>query len=74
MASVARERLASVVAAAATRRCPVLTALVAAHTSDAATGGAAVPDGYGGKDTHAAKELKELREQNIRLKRLPADA
>ena len=30
--------------------------------------------GYGGMDTDAAKELKELREQNARLKRLLADA
>ncbi len=30
--------------------------------------------GYGGMYAYAAKELKELREQNIRLKRLPADA
>ncbi|ODQ85621.1 transposase [Mycolicibacterium flavescens] len=29
---------------------------------------------YGGMDTDAAKELKELREQNARLKRLLADA
>ena len=29
---------------------------------------------YGGMDTDAAKELKELREQNSRLKRLLADA
>ncbi len=29
---------------------------------------------YGGMDTDAAKELKELREQNTRLKRLLADA
>jgi putative transposase len=29
---------------------------------------------YGGVDTDAAKELKELREQNARLKRLLADA
>jgi len=29
---------------------------------------------YGGMDTDAAKELKELREQNGRLKRLLADA
>lgn len=29
---------------------------------------------YGGVDTNAAKELKELREQNVRLKRLLADA
>ena len=29
---------------------------------------------YGGVDTDAARELKELREQNARLKRLPADA
>jgi putative transposase len=29
---------------------------------------------YGGMDTHAAKELKELREQNARLKRLLAEA
>ena len=29
---------------------------------------------YGGMDTHAAKELKELREQNARLKRLLAKA
>ena len=29
---------------------------------------------YGGMDTAAAKELKELREQNARLKRLLADA
>jgi putative transposase len=30
--------------------------------------------GYGGMDTSAAKELKELREQNARLKRLLAEA
>ena len=30
--------------------------------------------GYGGMDTDAAKELKELREQNSRLKRLLAEA
>jgi putative transposase len=30
--------------------------------------------GYGGMDTDAAKELKELREQNGRLKRLLAEA
>jgi transposase-like protein len=30
--------------------------------------------GYGGMDPDAAKELKELREQNGRLKRLLADA
>jgi transposase-like protein len=30
--------------------------------------------GYGGMDTDAAKELKELREQNARLKRLLAEA
>lgn len=29
---------------------------------------------YGGVDTDAAKELKELREQNTRLERLLADA
>jgi putative transposase len=29
---------------------------------------------YGGMDTDAAEELKELREQNSRLKRLLADA
>ncbi len=29
---------------------------------------------YGGVDADAAKELKELREQNARLKRLLADA
>lgn len=29
---------------------------------------------YGGMDTDAAKELKELREQNARLKRLLAEA
>ena len=29
---------------------------------------------YGGMDGDAAKELKELREQNSRLKRLLADA
>jgi putative transposase len=29
---------------------------------------------YGGMDTDAAKELKELREQNSRLKRLLAEA
>lgn len=29
---------------------------------------------YGGMDTDAAKELKELRDQNARLKRLLADA
>ncbi|MCH9708581.1 MAG: transposase [Actinomycetia bacterium] len=29
---------------------------------------------YGGMDTEAAKELKGLREQNARLKRLLADA
>jgi len=29
---------------------------------------------YGGMDTDAAKELKELREQNARLKRLLADS
>lgn len=29
---------------------------------------------YGGMDTDAAKELKELREQNSRLKRLRAEA
>jgi putative transposase len=29
---------------------------------------------YGGMDTDAAKELKELREQNGRLKRLLAEA
>jgi putative transposase len=29
---------------------------------------------YGGMDTDAAKELKELREQNVRLKRLLAEA
>ncbi|XWO28942.1 transposase [Rhodococcus sp. BGS-1C] len=29
---------------------------------------------YGGMDTDAAKELKDLREQNSRLKRLLADA
>jgi putative transposase len=29
---------------------------------------------YGGMDTDAAKELKELREQSARLKRLLADA
>lgn len=29
---------------------------------------------YGGMDTDAAKELKDLREQNTRLKRLLADA
>ncbi|MCG7610767.1 transposase [Mycobacterium syngnathidarum] len=29
---------------------------------------------YGGMDTDAAKELKELREQNARLKKLLADA
>ncbi len=29
---------------------------------------------YGGVDTAAAKELKELRDQNARLKRLLADA
>lgn len=29
---------------------------------------------YGGMDTDAARELKELREQNSRLKRLLADA
>jgi putative transposase len=29
---------------------------------------------YGGMDTDAAKELKDLREQNARLKRLLADA
>src|ERR1700734_1221467 len=29
---------------------------------------------YGGMDTDAAKELKELREQNTRLKRLLAEA
>jgi transposase-like protein len=29
---------------------------------------------YSGMDTDAAKELKELREQNARLKRLLADA
>ncbi|MGW5522010.1 transposase [Gordonia sp. NPDC003950] len=29
---------------------------------------------YGGMDADAAKELKELREQNSRLKRLLADA
>ena len=29
---------------------------------------------YGGVDTAAAKELKELREQNSRLKRLLAEA
>lgn len=29
---------------------------------------------YGGMGTDAAKELKELREQNARLKRLLADA
>lgn len=29
---------------------------------------------YGGMDTDAAKELKELRDQNSRLKRLLADA
>jgi putative transposase len=29
---------------------------------------------YGGVDTDAAKELRELREQNARLKRLLADA
>ena len=29
---------------------------------------------YDGMDTDAAKELKELREQNARLKRLLADA
>jgi hypothetical protein len=34
------------------------------------TGGAST----GGIDTDAAKELKELREQNARLKRLLADA
>ena len=28
---------------------------------------------YGGMDTDAAKELKELREQNSRLKRLLAE-
>jgi putative transposase len=30
--------------------------------------------GYGGMDTDAAKELKDLREQNTRLKRLLAEA
>src|ERR1700757_285845 len=30
--------------------------------------------GYGGMDVDAAKELRELREQNARLKRLLADA
>ena len=30
--------------------------------------------GYGGMDTDAAKELKELRDQNARLKRLLAEA
>jgi transposase-like protein len=30
--------------------------------------------GYGGMDLTAAKELKELREQNTRLKRLLAEA
>ncbi len=30
--------------------------------------------GYGGMDTSAFKELKELREQNARLKRLLAEA
>ena len=30
--------------------------------------------GYGGMDADAAKELKELREQNARLKRLLAEA
>ena len=30
--------------------------------------------GYGGMDVDAAKELKELREQNSRLKRLLAEA
>ena len=29
---------------------------------------------YGGMDLHAAKELRELREQNTRLKRLLAEA
>lgn len=29
---------------------------------------------HGGMDTDAAKELKELREQNARLKQLPAEA
>jgi transposase-like protein len=29
---------------------------------------------YGGTDADAAKELKELREQNVRLKRLLAEA
>jgi putative transposase len=29
---------------------------------------------YGGRDPHAAKEFKELREQNARLKRLLAEA
>ena len=29
---------------------------------------------YGGMDTDAARELKELREQNARLKRLLAEA
>nr|WP_169811363.1 transposase [Nocardia anaemiae] len=29
---------------------------------------------YGGMDTDAAKELKELRDQNARLKRLLAEA
>jgi putative transposase len=29
---------------------------------------------YGGMDPDAVKELKELREQNSRLKRLPAEA
>jgi transposase len=32
------------------------------------------PRAYGGMDTDAAKELKELREQNARLKRLLAEA
>jgi putative transposase len=45
------------------------------HTTLTVNGREYAIDGlYGGMDLDAAKELKELREQNTRLKRLLAEA